>query len=370
MGISKTTLNGLLIPLILFALATEVPKARAEATPEASTAPATPAAGANSDTSSKQSAGTKKLADRLGNFYGRMANIGMIPALDQTSQGLSHYAEEIIKESLERYGNFRVKMVEDTASNLSLEEFKRIISKHKIDILIICVIKPTDLDIFVYDRRNFYNIYTYSQVFPQSIQYKLTRPIVEEFTRAVFRRALFNYISDQSFELPREPANVAYDAEIPRWIASYQLVHEVNRELESNWYGSANIGAAYGGETGGNINELLSLEAGFQPFTHVGFQLNADMFSFNVVSLSMNYSSDLRDKYFRYTLGAGPGIGFNSHAIADDPKLPLQISRQFIVLNGAVMFPIVDYFIKLESKIFLEPKGAYISLTPGFVFVF
>jgi len=234
----------------------------------------------NDEEKAQRKSGIAKLVAKLTRSDGSLVPIALLPPMDYTTQNFSGISEEAIFATVARYGSFNIQEKKYIPSALTLEQFRKVVTRYKVDVVMICVLKPTNLDLFLYDRRTPYRIYAHSEVLPETIQYNLTKELVEEYTKVIVRRTLYAYMQDQYFELPREESPVLTQAEIPRWIASNRTLTEANQEILSNFYGSISVGGAFSVGNGSKSwsSNIVGLELGIRLINNLHFELGVDFF--------------------------------------------------------------------------------------------
>lgn len=329
--------------------------------------------GVHAETAPKEEkkSGIARLVSKLSDKNGNSVAIGILEPLDYTTLGYSKLARETIDTSITRYGAFDIRHIAESPASLTLEEFRRIIIKHKVDVLVIAVLKPTNFDLFLFDKRTRYRVYAHSEVLPEAVQYQVTREIVEEYAKVVTRRALYAYMQEQYFELPREEDRALAQFEIPRWMASKRSLATINRELTSTFYGSANVGAAlsFGNSNTWNSN-LVGLQVGLRIMKHLYAEAAAEFFSYNALMLGAKYIFMNKETPFRFAAGLSLANVDNAHTLNFDQKFT-QNPGIFVVPSAAFIFPIVEVHFKVESRAYVGLSGGTIfTMMPGIFVMF
>jgi len=320
----------------------------------------------------KQKGGSSKIRDRLKNENGKIATFALLTPIDYTTLNFSEIAAETLVTALAKYGDFPVAKLDDVLSSLTIDDFRKIVLRNKVDVVLVMILKPTNFDMFLFDRRTPYQIYAHSEILPESVQYQITKEVVEEYSKVILRRILYAFVQNQSYELPRLESAPILNVEIPRWIASTQSFQLVNREILSNYYGSASVGAALsmGNSSVWNSN-LVGLQAGFRLFSNYFLELHADMFSYNALGLSIKYLANNLDSPFRFSFGLGAATTLNKYTLNWDQNHTQGLGGNYIVPSAAVLFPIVNLHLKVEGKVFLGMNGGMVfTLAPGLFFLF
>jgi len=318
--------------------------------------------------------GIKRLVKKLTREDGTPASIGVLTPLDYTTLNFGDLSRKTIIKSVQRYGDFAIRSVPHELTALTLEEFRQVILKHKLDIVIVVVLKPTNFDLFMFDKRHPYQIYAHSEVLSEAVQYQLTEKVVEEYTKVIIRRTLYAFMQDQYFDLPREEATLLAQSEVPRWIAGSLSVASVNREITSRFYGSASVGAALamGNDSRAWNSNMIALQAGFRLFDKFYFETAIDMFAYNAFVASLKYITLSKETPFRFSFGIGGGTTFNKHTLNYDQNFTQGEGGKYIVPSVAMLIPIVDIHFKVETRLYVGLGGQrYIfAIAPGLAFFF
>jgi hypothetical protein len=322
--------------------------------------------------STNRKTGIGKLATKLTNKDGQQASIGVLTPMDYTTLNYGDRVQSLAIESFSRYGSFKIKKVADQLSALTLEEFRRVVTHYDLDIALVVVLKPTNFDVFLFDRRTPYNVYAHSEVLPESVQYQVTPAVVEEYTKAIVRRVLYSYIQDQYYELPREEVKPFLESEIPMWVASAQAYHLVNNEILSRFYFSVSVGAVLSGGTDGSwTSNLVALQFGIRVMDNIYIEPAAMLFAYNLFQVSLKYLITQKDSPFRFSLGLGAGLVSNAHTLNWDQHYTQGLNATYIIPSAAFMFPIVDIHFKVETQAMLGGGGKWgLSILPGIYFIF
>jgi hypothetical protein len=315
-----------------------------------------------------------KLVTKLKDKDGKLVKVALMTTIDYTTLNFSELANVTALATIRRYGDFDIQRINELLPALTLQAFRRVVVKNKVDVVMVAVLKPTNFDLFLFDRRTPYHIYAHSETLPEEVQYALTGPIVEEYTKVIVRRILYAYLQDQYYELPREENQVFTSAEVPRWIASAQNFATINREILSRFYGSVGVGAALAvGNNGGVWNSnLVGLQLGMRLIGQLYAEGAVNMFAYNAFLLSGKYLFSNRDNPFRFSLGMGVASASNQHTIAYDPKFTQGLSGSYVVPSASFIFPIVDIHFKVESQLLIGLGGgrAIFTLMPGLLLMF
>lgn len=326
-----------------------------------------------SEEAQERKSGIAKLKLKLTKKDGSPAVMGVITPLDYTTLDYADLAETTILQSLSRYGDLTIRKVNATPGSLTLEEFRKLVSIHKIDVVVITVLKPTNFDMFLYDRRTPYNIYAHSEILPEEVQYKISPQVLEEYTKVIIRRVLYAYSQDKFYELPRDEVKPLLASEVPRWVASSRNLAMLNREITSRYYISANMGAAlaFGNNKIWNSN-LVGLQLGFRLFSKLYAEAAIDLFSYTAFIGSLKYYFTSKDSPFQIAIGAGLAKTTNSRTLNFDQAFTQGEGGNYIVPSFAANLPIVDVHFKIEGKLYYGLGGGrmMIGLMPGLMVLF
>lgn len=306
---------------------------------------------------------------------GKWAQIRVLPPIDYVNLNSPESVFEVVKESFQSFdkdipvatGNYKLKSV-------SLEKLRIAVAESKTDILIVSVILPSNIDIYLYDKRMPFQIFAHSEEFIEGNQTNMPLEMAKHYAQIGIRRTLFRYISEQSYDLPRDDTPPILKSEIPRAIASYQAVEMINREAKSNFYGSVTWGAAL---TQGATNKLwnsslISLEVGAKLAEDWYAELAADICAYNFGVASLKYMISDREEPFRLMLGMGAAVSTDRHTFDWDQTNDIQGRKFFAVPSVAVLFPISDVYLKLESRAYFGLDGAsrIYTVIPGIHILF
>jgi len=342
---------------------------------EAAEADAEAAAGEDKNITTNERAqrktGIARLIKKLSDKEGNPIPIAILTPLDYTTLNFADVATETILSTISRYGKFDLRTIKYSPASLTLEEFRRVVIKFKVDVVVVCVLKPTNFDMFLFDRRTPYNVYAHSEVLPEGVQYQLNKGVVEEFTKAIVRRTLYAYMQDQYFELPREESRSLLSAELPRWMASAESLKLLNHEILSNWYGSVSVGAALmaAGSKSWNSN-LVEFELGRRLTDQLYVEAALDYFAYNAELLSLKYMPENRESPLHYLLGIGLASIGNKHTLNWDQTFSQGAGGTYVALSGSISFPIVEVHVKVESRLFIGGGKFILTMMPGLFLMF
>jgi len=321
----------------------------------------------------QRKSGIARLLKKMMKEDGTPTPMAILTPLDYTTLNFAGLARETIKSSILRYGKFDVRALESSPQSLTLEEFRRLVVKHNVDIVVLCVLKPTNFDLFLYDRRAPYNIYAHSEVLPETVQYQLTKEVVEEYTKVIVRRTLYAYMQEQFFELPREETRPFLNAEIPRWIASNASYTTVNREILSSYYLAGSVGAAFSSGSGKVWNSsMYGIQLGRKLFGGYYVEGSVDLFAYNSFLVGARKVVVTKDNPFSYTIGLGVATASNKHTLNFDQNFSQGEGGKYIVPSASIIIPIVDLHFKVEGRLYAGLGGGKMIFTvsPGLFLMF
>jgi hypothetical protein len=317
--------------------------------------------------------GIARLVKKLSPGKGKTATIVLLRPIDYTTMDFADLASFTLEKTLQKYGKFNIQNKTFSMKGLTLEEFRKIVARTQADVVMVTVLKPTNFDMFMYDRKTPYYIYAHSEVLPEANQYKLTKDIVADYMKILIRRTLFGYLQDQYYELPRDEAPQVLKSEIPRWIASNDNLTIVNRDIVSNLYASVGFGTSVAmGGAGSWTSNLLSLEVGMRATDTLFGELGFDAFSYNALSGVLKYGFISRDSPFRFYLGGGLAYAFNAHTLNFDQLHTQGLGNAYVEGVGEICFPIIDIYFKLEGKLLygMGSGSMVFSVIPGLMLLF
>lgn len=320
-----------------------------------------------------KSAGIAKLVKKLSTKDGKPAKIILLSPIDYTTLDFSELASTNIQKTLLRYGKFNIETEDYHLPSLTLEQFRKVIIKTKADIVFVTVLKPTNFDLFMYDKKTPYYIYAHSEVLPENIQYKLTKDLVTQYSRLLLRRTLYSFIEDQYYELPREESQQFMHTDVPRWIATSDSLAVVNHDINSNYFISLGYGGALvAGNGGGWTSDVFSGNIGVRVYQDFYVDIGLDSFAYNAFNVSALYGFIDRDSPFRYYLGFGLAMAVNQHTIDFDRVFSQAGSNAYAMGTGIVTFPILDIWLKLEGRLYfgVGQSTTIFSVTPGIMVLF
>jgi len=294
----------------------------------------------------------KKLKDEDGDFL----DIQVLPIVDYTQLTSELFFKKMVENSLQAYDpDLDVGKSDYVLKSMSLDALRLAIANTKADILVAMVALPTNIDVYVYDKRTPLKIYANSEFFLEGPQDDLSVKMAEYYSKMGFRRALYRYIVDDAYDLPRDGSAPILKSEVPRVIASYQTVEMINREAESHFYVAANWGAALSNGDSGRFwnSSLISLELGWNILGNLFVEAAAEISAYNLGVASLKYMMESREEPFRLMFGVGGAFLSSRHTFDWDQSNDIRGRRYYVVPSATILFPISDVYFKFETRAFL-----------------
>lgn len=295
-------------------------------------------------------------------------DIQVLKPIDYTNLISKDFVKTVVEEIIQGYdSDISVSRTSYPLKGISLDMLRIAMASTKADILVSSVFLPSNVDVYIYDKRSPFQIYAQSEAFLEGNQEDLDVRMAEHYFKIAFRRALFRYISDQAYDLPRDGSPPVLQSPIPRVIASYQTVEMLNREANSSFYTSFNWGAALSNGTSGKFwnSSLISLELGANLFGKFYLEGAAEISAYNLGVGSLKYLFSDRDEAFRFMIGLGGAVLSNRHTFDWDQSNDIQGRKFYVVPSFSVMFPISDVYLKLETRAFLNSNSQIYTFMPG-----
>lgn len=295
-------------------------------------------------------------------------DIQVLPPIDYTNLASKDFVKDIVQETFKAYDpDIPVSGSSYKLKGMSLDMLRIAVASTKADLLVATIFLPSNVDVYIYDRRNPFQIFAQSEAFVEGNQEDLDVRMAEHYVKLAFRRCLFRYINDLPYELPRDGSPPVLQSEMPRVIASYQTVEMINREATSNFYASFNWGAAISNGKSDKLwnSSLISLELGAKLVGRLFVEAAAEVSAYNLAVGSLKYLVTERDQPFRFMFGLGGAILSTRHTFDWDQSNDISGRQYYIVPNISVMFPISDVYLKLESRVFLNRSTQIYTFMPG-----
>ncbi len=319
----------------------------------------------------------QKLSAKLLNHKGQPVSVVVFTPMDFTTAQVGGIVANSLVTSLKKYGNLNVRQENYSLETLTLGEFRKGMAQFKVDVLVATSIRNTTFDLYIYDRRTPYYIYAHSEPIPEATQLHINEEVANYYSRIVLRRALYRYINDQYFELPRQDSAPVLQSEIPRWIASPESIAQINRELVASMYFGVSSGGAFtfGSQTGKSLwnSPLLSLQFGIRVYDNLFSEIALMNGAYNTGSLSFKYNFANRDRPYRISVGLGFAYATPFKVFVSDRNASFNKGTGMIVSSISFLFPIGDVYLKLEEQNYLNFKSGtklMFTLLPGILIHF
>ena len=320
-------------------------------------------------------AARKLLMSRLQDKDGKSAKIKILPPMDYTALQSPDVVTETIQRGIRMYDdNLNVDVVDYKMKSLTLEQFRDAVTKLNTDLLFVTVMHQTNFDLYLYDRRTPYQIYAHSEPISTAAQYDLTSEIAGYYTKLLIRRALYRYIKNQFYELPRDESPPLLSLQIPRYIASQASVDIINKEATNPFMAQIGFGASFA-KSANNRNwnsSVVSAQLGYRlvdtTFIKVGFEMSAYNAIFGGVAHVFTGKSNL----FKTEFGLSIGQTFTSRTLDWDRTDGIQGGVLHIIPSAALIVPIMDVSIRIDSQLFIgiAPRSYIFNISPGMSFSF
>ena len=284
------------------------------------------------------------------------AEVTVVKPINLSSLKEADFLKPIVEETFQSFNeDIDVSESPYLPQGISLDMFRKAVAETKADLLVSTVILPGNIDFYIYDKRDPYRVFAQSEVFAEGNQEELRFDMAQFYAKQGFRRALFRYTSNQAYELPRDGSPPILQSEVPRFIASYQAVEMVNREVYSNFYASVNWGGAMSrGQSGKFWNSsLISLELGANIFGRWYLEAAGEISAYNTAIGSLKYMVSDRDEAIRLMFGVGGAVLSTRHTFDWDQSNDIKGRQYYAVPSVSILFPVSDVFIKVESRMLL-----------------
>lgn len=373
---------------ILFALLLSGAPLRAEDAPPAETVDGsavlsselgTPeGASAGGDAAEERAKLLQKLSAKLLNHKGQPVSVAVFSPTDFTTSQVGNVVSNTLVTSLKKYGNLNVHQEKYQLENLTLGEFRKGMAQFKVDVLVATSLRNTTFDLYIYDRRTPYYIYAHSEPIPEAMQLQITPEIATQYARVVLRRAIYRYINDQYFELPRQDSAPVLQSEIPRWIASPESLAQINREMISNYYFGISSGAAFAHSAGSGAghfwnSSILALQFGHRIYGNLFAELGIENSAYNNFIGTFKYVFANREHPYRFAVGVGASYLTAFKVLDVDSNGTFGTGALLMHASFSFLFPIGDVYLKLENRNFVSigsPMKLMFTLMPGILIHF
>lgn len=310
------------------------------------------------------------LIKKIKNEDGTTLDIRVLPVIDYTQLTEKDFLQEIVEDSLQNYDSeAKVEKSNYELKSLSLDSLRLAVATTKADLLVAAVALQTNVDVYIYDKRTPSKIYAHSEFFLEGAQEDLSVKMAEYYSKVAFRRALYRYIMDDAYDLPRDGSPPVLKSEVPRAIASYQTVEMINREAKANFYVAANWGAALSNGDSGKFwnSSLVSLELAWNFWGNLYVEAAAELSAYNLGVGSLKYLVANREDPFRFMFGIGGAVLTTRHTFDWDQSNDITGQRLYVVPSATVLFPISDVWFRIETRAFLglDERSQIFTFMPG-----
>lgn len=317
--------------------------------------------------------GLSRLRKKLTGRDGKSVRIGIISPMDSTNLNVSDEVTQLVSATFAKYGNFEVVKLKYKIAGISLEELRKVLVRAKLDVVTLSVIKPTNIDFFLYDRRKPYEIYAHSEVVPEEAQFRITKENIFDYVNLAMRRTLYQYLQDQGVELPRGESKPVLTAEIPAWIVSPRTFQLMNREMTSRFYAGLSLGGSFSIGDGVGASNLAGIQFGVRAIDDLYVEASFTSSAYNMAALTGKYIFVNRDSAFRTVLGLGFAFQTIEHTIALEQPLTQPGWRWYAGPTAGFIFPVGDLHFKLETQAWIglgQGAGAIFNVAPGIFLMF
>lgn len=338
--------------------------------------PATPKTSSQAEKLKRfKQAARARLISKLTNKNGTPASIYIMPPVDYTTLQNPEAITETIRRAIAVYDEkIDIKLGEYALKALTLEQFRRAMIHLDADVIIVPIMHATNFDIYLYDRRTPYQIYAHSEPIAGAAQHNLSKEAAQYYTKILVRRTLYRYIKNQYYELPRDNNPTVLQSEIPRYIASQTSLESVNREARTNFYASVSLGAALSSGTTNKLwnSNLFSFQFAYRPFERIYFESALEMSAYNIVVGSAKYLFSNKSDSYKLAAGLGLAYTFNRKVLNWDQTNGIKHGTVFVSPSISILFPIIDVYLKAESRLFISPdaKNYIFTIMPGILMMF
>lgn len=350
---------------LLFAFGGNVAVAEATASPESNSPEAV-----QKRLYALQQQARSALAEKMQREKDDWAEVTVLSPINFSQLKTTDFLKPVVEETLHAFSeDITIKQNSYVPQGISLDMLRLAVAKTDADLLVATVILPGNIDFYIYDKRDPYRVFAQSENFAEGKQEDLRPEMARFYAKQGFRRALFRYISNQAYDLPRDGSPPVLQSEVPRFIASYQAVEMVNREVYSNFYASVNWGGAMSRGQSGKLwnSSLISIEVGANILGRFYLEAAGEVSAYNTAIGSLKYLISDREEAIRLMFGLGGAILSNRHTFDWDQSNDITGRQYYAVPSVSIMFPISDVFLKLESRMLvgLTHNSQIFTFMPG-----
>lgn len=297
------------------------------------------------------------LLERMVRRDGTPAETVILNSVESPTTRLGDAMPAQLESAMRSYGDLKLRREAFALPMITMEEIRLTMARYNADLIIFPVVKKDSIDLFLFDRRLPYNLYSHSEQLRADLADVPTEEAARELTRLLIQRILFRYLNNQHFELPREESLPILQAEIPKWIASSDSLNLVNREITSRFYLNASIGAAINMSRSAQLwnSNLIGLQLGVRIWDKFYLEAQISAFSYNAMVGSLRYEFVNRNSPFRVNVGLGFSFVTRDKVWNLDQTIGLGRYSYFAVSSVSLLFPIGEVYIKLEGQAFVSP---------------
>ncbi|MCB0405227.1 MAG: hypothetical protein KDD51_10615 [Bdellovibrionales bacterium] len=317
------------------------------------------------------------LRKKLSRDDGSPATLVILDPLDYTGVKLAGNIKKILERGLTLFTKVNLKQTDYQIEELTLDAFRNAVIETEADVMVATVLKPTGFEIFLYDVRNPFVIYTYAHTLPDPRIHQYAKDVVIKHTKQLIARLLNNYVKEIYYELPRGErtiasfeGNLAPDS-VPRGPAATELFFDANRDRLSQFYASASMGYFMSKGTNGIFNSsIFTGQVGWVFSKPFAAEISVDMTTYNIGTLSLKYLGESETSQWRYLLGLGIGYATAKFTANWDQTNGIGFTSIYVVPSAAVFFPISHTaYLKGEVRAYvgLPPERLLLSFLPGLV---
>lgn len=315
-----------------------------------------------------------RLKERLSKFEDRDARFVVLTPLDFTKDKVGGPLGDTLVAELTKFGAAKVSYSSIVLNALTMEEMRSAMIRSKADAIVTVVLKDTNFDLFLYDRRNPFYIYAHSETIEDADVAQMSPSVAVKYGSLLLKRTLARYVNEQYYELPREESSPILQSEIPKWVTSNDSLRIVNRDALSRFSLSANVGMAVVRGTNNAMwsSPLVGVQFGVRVFDRFYVEGTYDTFAYNAFVLDGKYL--FANKARLYKLAASFGVAYvtkeKTWIVDETPGLGRQAS--FFVPGITAQFPISDVYLKVDARVFIaETMDRFLfTFTPGIVAYF
>lgn len=316
------------------------------------------------------------LKQRFTDDNGQPSKIALLTPLDYTNLSLGKIVGGAMQQDLIQYGITTAKQEDYVIDSLTLDAFRTAKIRTRSNVLLLSVLKADQFEVFLWDAKQPYQIYAYAEPIPDLNQENFTVELAQYYGQVLIRRVLYLYLQNYYLDLPRLEKRPIIVTDIPRWVASEKLVERANKDILSDIYASASVGAAFAQGSAGKVwgSNVISASAAVRIWDQFYFELSLQSFALTAGLGSIKYYFEALDSPFIFGVGIGGGIGYNKHTLEYeqvDDRIPLGRAVSMIAPSVAILFPIGDAYLKAETLVMLgSNKQNAIAFLPGLLLKF